>query len=547
MDNSKRKNKWLIIIEALVIFLIFVIAFELGKKVSQVKENNINLELIRFFKENYQLNKDDKLYEVINVIKNRYVENVNIDSIEEKVISILLEQLDPHSIYIPPLEAKSENEQMEGNFEGIGIYFNIQNDTVTVVGIISGGPAEKTGLLPGDKIILVDDSSIVGASTSTITNLIKGPKGSKVKITVLKPITKDTITYIIERDIIPIKSVDVFFRIKNDIGYIKISRFAKNTYDEFVNAINELHKKNVKKIILDLRDNAGGYMNVAVKIADLFLPKGKVIVYIEGANQPQKKFFSTDNDLCLNDSVAILINEWTASASEILAGAIQDNDKGVIIGRRSFGKGLVQEPYEFSDGSVVRLTIARYFTPTGRCIQKDYNKGIENYYSEISKRFSHGELVSKDSIHFPDSLKYRTPKGKIVYGGGGIMPDIFVPLDTSSYDDFYYEVIARNLLYSFAIKYFDQNRKKIIRSKSYKKLYNHLKKTKVWQEFLIYTKKQGAKYKPKTEKTISVLKDYLYAYIIRLQFGDDGFYPIYLKHDKTFNTAIKYLEKHNTK
>ncbi len=542
MSSNNKRNKWLVILEALAIFLIFVIAFELGKRVTEFRQNSVDSELIRFFKENYQLDSKDKLYEVINAIKDRYVDSVNVDSLEEKAISLLLKELDPHSIYIPPVEAKSENEQMQGNFEGIGIYFNVQHDTVVVVGIIPGGPAEKSGLLPGDKIISVDDSTIIGADTYTIMNKIKGPKGSKVKITVIKPVTKDTVSYIIKRDVIPIKSVDVYFKVKKDIGYIKISRFAQNTYKEFVNAVRNLHEQGVKKIIMDLRGNAGGYMNVAVRIADAFLPAGKTIVYIEGAHQPRQTYTSTSNDLCVNDSLIILIDEWSASASEILAGAIQDNDKGIIIGRRSYGKGLVQEPYEFSDGSVVRLTIARYYTPTGRCIQKSYDKGIEAYYSEISKRYTDGELVNKDSIHFPDSLKFRTPKGKIVYGGGGIMPDIFVPIDTGRYDNFYYEVISRNMLYAFALKYSDEHRDKLLKFKTYKDMYSYLKKSNAWQEFMKYAIANGAQYRPESKETINTLKDYLYAYIIRLYFGDEGFYPVYLKHDKVFNTALDYLE-----
>ncbi len=543
MDKQNKRNKWLVVIEALVIFIIFVTAFELGKRVTEIRQNSVDSELLRFFRENYRKSDaNDKLYEVINAIKDRYVDSVNVDSLEEKAISILLKELDPHSIYIPPVEAKAENEQMQGNFEGIGIYFNVQHDTVVVVGIIPGGPAEKTGLLPGDKIIMVDDSSIVGADTYTIMKKIKGPKGSKVKITVIKPVVNDTVSYLIQRDVIPIKSVDVYFKVKDDIGYLKISRFAQNTYQEFVNAIRRLHEQGVRKIILDLRGNAGGYMNVAVKIADAFLPAGKTIVYIEGAHQPRQTYTATSNDLCVNDSVAILIDEWSASASEILAGAIQDNDKGVIIGRRSYGKGLVQEPYEFSDGSVVRLTIARYYTPTGRCIQKSYDKGIEDYYSEISKRYSDGELVNKDSIHFPDSLMFRTPKGKVVYGGGGIMPDIFVPLDTSRFDNFYYEVISRNLLYAFALNYSERHRKMLLQFKSYQSLYKHLKNSNAWTEFLKYAKDNGTKYQPESEQTIRTLKDFLYAYIVRFYFGDKGFYPIYLRHDKVFNKAVDYFE-----
>jgi len=541
MEGRNKRNKWLLLIEPLVIFLIFVIAFELGKKVTKF-DNSITLSK-EFKNLIYQYNSKDKLDEVINAIKDKYVDSVNVDSIEEKAIKFLLKELDPHSVYIPPVEAKAENEEMSGNFEGIGIYFNVRNDTVVVVGVIPGGPSEKSGLLPGDKIIMVDDTSIVGMDTYDIMKRIKGHKGTKVKITVIKPITKDTVTYTITRDVIPIKSVDVAFKVKNGIGYIKISRFAQNTYDEFVKAVKKLHSQGVHKLILDLRDNPGGYMQIAVKIADEFLPKGKTIVYIQGVHQPKVVYSATDHDLCINDKVAVLINEWSASASEIVAGALQDNDRAIIIGRRSFGKGLVQEPMQFSDGSTVRLTVARYYTPTGRCIQKSYDKGVEDYYKEVTKRYYDGELVNKDSIHLPDSLKYKTPKGKIVYGGGGIMPDIFVPLDTNRFDDFYYEVMAKNLLYKFAFEYSDKHRNKLKEFKNAGEMYRYLQSVNIWNKFLDFAKKQKIKSKITSDETEKVLKDYVPAFILRLYFGDDGFYPYYLKHDKVFNVAVAELEK----
>jgi carboxyl-terminal processing protease len=540
MDNKKR-NKWLIIIEPLVIFLVFIAAFELGKKVD--KYNSSSTLSQEFTNLLYQYSSKNKINEVLEAIKDKYVDSVNIDTLQEKAIQLLLKDLDPHSIYIPPVEAKSENEEMSGNFEGIGIYFNVQNDTVVVAGVIPGTPSEKSGLLPGDKIIMVDDTSIVGMNTMDIMKRIKGPKGSKVKITVIKPVTKDTVSYTIKRDIIPIKSVDVSFKVKDDIGYIKISRFAQNTYDEFVKAVKKLHNQNVHKLILDLRGNPGGYMQIAIKIADEFLPEGKTILYIKGLHQPKTVYYSTSHNLCVNDDVAVLIDEWSASASEIVAGALQDNDRAIIIGRRSFGKGLVQEPMQFSDGSTVRLTIARYYTPTGRCIQRSYNKGVEDYYQEITKRFYDGELISKDSIHFPDSLKYTTPKGKIVYGGGGIMPDIFVPLDTNKYDDFYYEVMGKNLLYKFALTFSNEHRETLKRIKTPQKMYKWLLSNGMWEAFMNFTKTQKLRYTLQSDVTRKVLRDYAAAFIVRLYFGDEGFYPIYLKHDNVFLKAVEYFEK----
>ena len=545
MDNNRKRNKWLLIIEPLVIFFIFVAAFELGKKVDQY--NNSASLTKEFTNLLYQYSSKNKIDEVLEAIKDKYVDSVNIDSLQEKAIQLLLKDLDPHSVYIPPVEAKAENEEMSGNFEGIGIYFNVQNDTVVVVGVIPGGPSEKSGLLPGDKIIMVDDTSIVGKSTTEIMKRIKGPKGTKVKITVIKPITKDTVSYTITRDVIPIKSVDVSFKVKDDIGYIKISRFAQNTYSEFVKAVKKLHSQGVHKLILDLRGNPGGYMQIAIKIADEFLPEGKTILYIKGLHQPKTVYRATGHDLCINDDVAVLIDEWSASASEIVAGALQDNDRAVIIGRRSFGKGLVQEPMQFSDGSTVRLTIARYYTPTGRCIQRNYNKGVEDYYKEITKRYYDGELVNKDSIHFPDSLKYITPKGKVVYGGGGIMPDIFVPVDTNRYDDFYYEVMAKNMPYRFAFKFSNEHREILKNISTPQKMYKWLMNHGIWEAFMNYAKKQNLKYKLQSDETRKVLKDYVAAFIIRLYFGDDGFYPIYLKHDKVFLKAVEYFEKEDKK
>ena len=547
MNEKQRRSKWLIIIEPLVILFVFVAAFELGKRVDSINnEKYATNAILKFFRQSTD-SSQDKLQEVLNAIRVHYVDSVNLDTLEEKAISLLLKDLDPHSTYFPPVISKQENDEMKGSFEGIGIYFNVQHDTVVVVGIIPGGPSEKSGLMPGDKIISVDDTSIVGMNTYNIMKRIKGPKGSKVKITVIKPFSKDTISYIIKRDVIPIKSVDVYFKVKKDIGYIKISRFAETTYDEFVKAVNYLHSQGVKKIILDLRGNPGGYMQIAVKIADEFLPEGKTIVYIKGRTVPKKVFVATDHDLCVNDSVAILIDEWSASASEILSGAIQDNDRGVIIGRRSFGKGLVQEPIFFRDGSQVRLTIARYYTPVGRCIQRDYEKGAEKYYDEIAKRYTDGEVFSPDSIHFPDSLKYKTPKGKIVYGGGGIMPDIFVPLDTTKYDDFYYDVASRNLFYKFAFYYSNNHRDKLSKFKDYKQLYKYLKNHSVWQEFLKFVKDKGVKSNPKTAYTTDMMKEYVYAFIVRIYFGDKGFYPIYLKYDKVFQKAVEYFLKRENK
>jgi len=489
-----------------------------------------------------------KLNEIIDYIAREYVDSVNLNDLTEKTINTMLMNLDPHSVYIPPMESKNEMDELAGQFEGIGVQFSIQKDTIIVVAVISGGPSEKIGIHPGDRIVKVNDSLVAGVKITNfqVMKKLKGPRGTKVKVSVKRSHIKELLDFTITRDVIPFNSVDAAFPLDNQTGYIKISRFAQTTHDEFVKAVKKLHAKNIHQIIIDLRGNGGGYLNAATSIADEFLPEGQLIVFTKGRVVPRQNIYATAKGHCLKDKVVILIDEWTASASEILSGAIQDNDRGLIVGRRSFGKGLVQEPVVFSDKSSLRLTVARYYTPTGRCIQRPYNNGISDYYNEVYQRYADGELIKQDSIHFPDSLKYTTPKGKIVYGGGGIMPDIFVPLDTSKFDNFYYQVMNKSLYYGFAFDYADSHRTQINHFKDYKELLAYLKNQPLWDEFLDYVlKKDSLQYETNIDQSKPLVLQYIYAFIIRNILGEEGFYPVFLQNDNTLIKAkntIKSME-----
>lgn len=488
----------------------------------------------------------DKLSTVLDYISQEYVDSISKDDLIEMTIPEILANLDPHSIYIPASELEEMNEPLEGNFEGIGVQFNILHDTIIVVNTISGGPAEKRGVMPGDRIVKINDTIVagIGISTTTVMKKLKGRRGTDVTISVKRKKLKDLINITITRDKIPLESVDVAYMINNNTGYIKISKFAKTTYHEFISAVKKLHQEGMKNIILDLRNNAGGYMDGATNIADEFLEEGKLIVYTEGHSRPRRTIYATSRNLCIDDQLIILIDEWSASASEILAGAIQDNDRGLIIGRRSFGKGLVQEPTFFSDGSSIRLTVARYYTPTGRCIQKPYNNGTDDYYNELTNRYLHGELEVKDSIRFADSLKYTTPGGRIVYGGGGIMPDIFVPVDTSGINKYYTEVVSKGLLYEFAFNYTDNHRNELNSIKDYKQLDDYLDDNILLNSFTEFASKNGVDFDANQVSEAKILIiTMIKAYIGRNILDDIGFYPFIKDVDETIIRAIKEFSK----
>lgn len=535
-----KKNTSFLIIQPILFAILFIGGIYFGKYLPSDEQQPITKINSYHPTNSYAY----KLNEIIDYIAREYVDSVNLKELTEKTINTMLMNLDPHSIYIPPMESKNEMDELAGQFEGIGVQFSIQKDTIVVVAVISGGPSEKIGIHPGDRIVMVDDTLIAGVKVSNfhVMKKLKGHRGTKVKVSIKRSHINNLLDFTITRDVIPFNSVVASFPLDSKTGYVKISRFAQTTHDEFVNAVKELHNKKIHNFIIDLRGNGGGFLDAATKMADEFLSEGKLIVFTKGRVVPRRNIYSTAEGHCLKDNIVILIDEWSASASEILSGAIQDNDRGLIIGRRSFGKGLVQEPVIFSDKSSLRLTIARYYTPTGRCIQRSYNNGIDDYYNEVYQRFANGQLVDKDSIHFPDSLKFTTPKGKIVYGGGGIMPDIFVPIDTSKFDAFYYQVMNKSLYYSFAFDYTDSHRTQMNKFKDYKKLLIYLKKQPLWDEFLKYISvKENIKYEAETPLSKSLILRYVHAFIIRNILGDSGFYPIFLQNDKTVKKAKRAL------
>ncbi len=488
--------------------------------------------------------KNDKINSALYYVLNEYVDTVSVKKINEDVIPAILKNLDPHSVYIPSKEFQRYNEPLEGNFSGIGVQFNMADDSVAIISTIPNGPSEVVGIMPGDRIIAVDDSVVAGVNmpSEDIVAMLKGKKGTSVKVKIKRHGTADPIDFEIIRDDIPLYSVDVHYMIDDEIGYIKISQFAQTTYKEFISAAEDLKAEGMKKIILDLRGNGGGIMGAATSIADQFLDDGRLIVYTEGRSRPRRNEYASSKGILKDDILIILLDEFSASASEILAGAMQDNDRGIIIGRRSFGKGLVQEQMKFSDGSAIRLTVAKYYTPTGRSIQKPYLNGNEEYHQDINKRFMHGEFEFADSIHFSDSLKFTTPGGKIVYGGGGVMPDIFVPVDTSGLSAYYTKVKSLGLIYRFAFKYTDLHREKMDDMTNAKEISDYIDDQNIKADFIAYASSKGVKpnYKQISESEEVILTQ-VKAYIARNMIDNIGFYPIIKSIDHTLQVAIDTL------
>lgn len=486
-----------------------------------------------------------KIDAVLNYVNREYVDTVDLPGIVENTIPKILEELDPHSVYIPAVEFEAMNEPLEGNFDGIGVQFNIQKDTVMVVKTILGGPSEKVGIRDGDRIVKVNDSLIagIGITNDQVMKLLRGKKGTKVTVGIKRKGEPELVKFTINRDEIPLYSIDVSYMIDETTGYIKLSKFAKNTYKEFQEAIAKLKALGMKKLVFDLRGNSGGYMDAAINIADEFLEADKLIVYTEGKSRPRSSYFSSHRTSCADLELVVLIDEWSASASEIVAGAIQDNDRGQIIGRRSFGKGLVQEPVMFADGSSLRLTIARYYTPSGRCIQKPYNKGQEEYFDDIHERFVNGEFEQADTLKH-DSLKYYTSLGKVVYGGGGIMPDIFIPVDTTGISDYYTKINRKGLEYQFCIEYADNNRTALTQFKTAHEIETYLKKQQILEQFVKFAATHQV---PRDSKGLAesgeTIEVQLKALIARNILDNDGFYPIIQEIDKTLLEGIRLLQK----
>ena len=406
----------------------------------------------------------DKIREVLDYVKHRYVDTIDHKKMTQSVIKNFLKDLDPHSVYVPKDEFLSSLENMQGAFDGIGIVFSILNDTILVVNAINGGPSEKLGLMSGDKIIMVDDSLVagVGVTDNDVMKMLRGTRGTIVKVGIKRSGESKLIDFNITRDKIPIYSVDAHYMINSNVGYIKISRFSRETFNEFKKALYALKQEGMQHLVLDLMNNSGGYLGVAVQIVDEFLGGDKMIVYTEGVQQQKREYRATEKGGFENGDLVVLVDEGAASASEILAGAIQDWDRGSIVGRRTFGKGLVQEQYVFNDSSALRLTVARYYTPLGRCIQKPYDNGRNAYYQEYYNRFLSGEVYSKDSIKLNDSIRFVTPGGKVVYGGGGIVPDYFVSIDTTGSTSLYRELRRKRLIDKFSYNYVSKHRKNLL-------------------------------------------------------------------------------------
>ena len=428
----------------------------------------------------------NKLNALLRIIDDQYVDTVNMADLIEEAMPQILGELDPHSSYIAAKDMEEMTADLRGSFSGIGIQFTIQQDTIHINNVIAGGPSEKVGLMAGDRIVEVDDSAFVGkiVTNNEAMKKLKGPKGSEVKLGIFRHGEKEILHFTIIRGDIPVKSVDAAYMLNEKFGYIKINKFGETTYPEMLISLAKLHQESCKGIVIDLRGNTGGYMGAAVQMVNEFLPKGQLIVYTEGRKAARENYFSNGTGSSQDIPVIVLVDEGSASASEIFAGAIQDNDRGTIIGRRSFGKGLVQQPIEFSDGSSIRLTIARYHTPSGRCIQKPYNKGKdENYEMDILTRYEHGEFFSQDSIKQDESHIYHTSLGRPVYGGGGIMPDIFVPQDTTGVTSYFSMAVNRGLILQFAFQYTDQNRQALQKYDSSESLLKYLKKQNILEKF----------------------------------------------------------------
>ena len=493
-----------------------------------------------------------KLSYTLSLIENLYVDKVSMDSIEDMAIVSLLEELDPHSVYISAADMPSANETLEGEFDGIGVMFNMATDTVVVLNVIPLGPSDKAGVMNGDRIIMIDDSLVAGKKIpqDKVVGMLRGPRDTEVKLSLQRYGVEELVPIVVKRGAIPIKSIDAAFMITPNTAFVKLSAFAKNSFSELETALDSLKRQGMTGIIFDLRGNSGGFLDQAIAIANMFLPKGELIVYTEDRNGNQIKEYSNGNGGFEKEDIVILIDEGSASSSEILAGAIQDNDRGTIIGRRSFGKGLVQRQIPYPDGSALRLTIARYYTPTGRSIQKPYTGSNREYHYDIVNRFYHNEMFSQDSIHFDDSLKFTTSKGKVVYGGGGIMPDVFVPMDTVDITPYFKEVVGRNILYRYTLDYTDRHRRQLNEVASIEDLKRFLDSDdRLLEDFVAYAERNGVK--PdwgQIRRSSFLIEAQLRAYIGRNTTLDySGFYSNIYVVDETVLKAIEVVESNGNK
>lgn len=488
-----------------------------------------------------------KFNAAMQMINYAYVDTVNEAQLVEKAIVEMLKDLDPHSVYIPKKEVKKANEPLEGNFDGIGVQFEILRDTISVVHAIPGGPSEKLGIMSGDKIVKIDGEAVTGKKIDNqfVLDHLRGKRGTKVNVSIFRKGKKELSDYTIVRDKIPINSIDAAYVIRPGIGYINLNKFAGTSMDEFNEAMNKLQAQGITSLILDLRNNSGGYMGTAIELSDAFLGPGKLIVYTQGRNSPREDFYATAQGRFEKGKLVVMINENSASASEIVSGAIQDWDRGVIVGRRSFGKGLVQRPFNLPDSSQVRLTTARYYNPSGKCIQKPYGEGSDDYYLDFSKRVKHGELVHADSIKFPDSLKYYTAGKRVVYGGGGIMPDVFVPWDSTPISDYYLDLRRKNVTGTFVGDYVDRNRASL--KAKYPKFSVFEKEFQTddafMAEFVAYAEKEGVKKDEKGyEAADKLIRSQLKGLIAQKLWDMNELYAIINEYDPEVQKALEVVQ-----
>ena len=491
---------------------------------------------------------DRKLNNILNLVSNEYVDDIEVDSLIELSIPEILSNLDPHSYYLSAKELQMAEDDLNGSFSGIGISFQLDDDTVYVIEVIPGGPSEKAGLVAGAKIISADGKSLVGLEQSKIMETLRGTKGSRVKLGIKRLTSDKPVSIVVTRGDVPVKAVDASYMIEKNTGYVRVNQFGRTTYDEFMQALTTLKSEGAKRYIVDLRGNGGGYMEMAIYMANEFLPANQLIVSTKGRyKNNDTKVWSDGNGSFKEDEIIVLIDEFSASASEIFAGAIQDNDRGLIVGCRSFGKGLVQKQFDLGDKSAIRLTIARYYTPSGRCIQKDYKAhGLLSYEKELYERYKKGELYNQDSIKTDKKQQFKTMHGRTVYGGGGIIPDIFVPQDTTAITSYYISISNAGLIPQFVLKYVQSNRGMLKVAKDYKQLLRMLNNNEqLLNDFVDFAAQHGV---PARWYYINLSKDLIIktikALIARDLFGQSAFYPIYNRNDNTVEAALKAFSKH---
>jgi len=539
MTEGKNKRTDALIPIAIALTLLAGIVTGIRYKNSVSSDAGVNRRMIFFSTPN-------KMTQAFEYIKSSYVDSISFAALEEDAIRGMLKSLDPHSQYIPAQNFADVNDPLEGNFTGIGVNFYMPEDTIVIVNVVAEGPSEKAGVKAGDRIIFVDDIQVAGVkmNQNDVVKKLKGPNGTRVKVGIFRRGVSEQVDLIITRSRVPLPSIDAAYMIASEIGYIKLNKFSKTTYQEFSKAAGTLKGEGMKKMIIDLRDNPGGIIDGAIKLSEMFLPAGKLIVYTEGNERGRTNYYSNNqNPEYCEMELALLIDETSASASEIVAGAIQDNDRGTIIGRRSYGKGLVQEQHPLMDGSALRITIARYYTPTGRCIQKPYQPNDNgNYFNELNTRYSHGEMQEADSIRFNHSLRYETPGGRIVYGGGGIMPDVFIPVDTTGISSYYRRVMRLRLFERFAFDYSDQNRKKLEEFADHNSFATYLRQNNIRDQFVAYVAKNGV---AKNDKDLNVsgalIENIVMALIAKNIIDDKGYCPILNQMDKMVQKGVEVL------